>query len=836
MAKTTRMAKTTTTTRTEAEMASSPNSSPRVVRRRPGSRTFESLDQVLARHISDEEELPAPAAAAAPVLPPGAPPMSRLSQKIEIQGEEAVPSDDPPHRRPHATMSGQVEEADDAPAPPADWDGQFRTLEDLLWRFPIGDGSRQYYLHVTRVKPTLFDGKQIHGVLRPTYDRISHGDFVEIYGGGIYNLMVYGPPARRNLLNHATSTGAPRPRPMLKSPVTYTVPWDIDAGGYPPNVDAAWVHDEFGETGEMLNTRSFQRPPGSADAAIHRTNLEHKERRELRDQERREREREQRKLEANGAISAIREAHQESVQVLREQLQEKEQRPRGGDGSLSGLAEVMSAIRPTEELAKTREQHASDLKEQERRHREDLASLRAEHERERSAWQVERQGFETKLASFEERLERRERDAVERGERLAKEAREDAHRRVRDADEVAQRRVTAAEETSRREIESLRGEHLRQLEHQKSVFEMRLGDAERERTRAIEARDIAHRATETALRSTAETAHALTTNEIDRLKTEILDLKRQLAEKEDLPGQVERFAATASVLGFAKSEGEGEAEKPDRWQMLAAIGQQLAASLPDLAAKIAEAASARRAPQQQQLHPGQPPQMRQLPHGPPPMPPPRRPLPFATEDATMGSMPPAFVPPPHQVAAPPPPPAPPVHQVAPQMPMAAPAHFDERFQHEPRHAEPPPARLSAPPPMAPPETVGGGVELPRAPVAPRKKRRPEGERTPRPAPVAAVPQAPPPAPLLTDEQILARRKDLEQAYNTGQTPEQVGQLIALSSGSALPAIVQSVHPQRIMDVILRSEGGELSPLVRVSGQRWLGEIHAVLQRVLAQQS
>ncbi len=96
--------------------------------------------------------------------------------------------------------------------------------------------------------------------------------------------------------------------------------------------------------------------------------------------------------------------------------------------------------------------------------------------------------------------------------------------------------------------------------------------------------------------------------------------------------------------------------------------------------------------------------------------------------------------------------------------------------------------------------------------------------------------APGPEPMLSDEQILARRRDLEQAYNTGQTPEQVGQLIALSSGAALPVIVRSVRPQRIMDVILSSEGGELSPLVRVSGQRWLAEIHAVLQRELAKQS
>lgn len=825
---------------------------PRVVRRRPGQKTFESLDEVAARHAAlppPQDEGPAPA----PVEPAASapPPISRLASKVELEGQEAVPSDDPPHRRSHPTMDGGVEAIEDAPVAPDDWDGEFRTLEDLLWRFPIGDGTGQYYLHVQRVKPTMLDGKPIAGVLRPCYDRISQVDFVELYGGGIYHLMVYGPPKRRNLLNHATTSGAPQPRPMLKRPVIYTVPWDADAGGYPPNVDAAWMHDP-GDIRYMLNQgaqRPFNRAPGSADAAILRSELEHAEKREIRQSARREEERREKQRETLGAIDAVRAAHEGTVEVLREQLKDRSARQPPPANPLDGLGEVLQVLKPTEDLARIRELHANDLKAQEQRHRDEIAALRAEHERERNSWTVEKQGFDLKQQTLEERLDRRERDLMERSERVAKEARDDASKRVRDAEEAADRRVRTVEESARREIEALRAELERQLSHQKGLFEMRLADAERERARAIEARDLAHRATESALTSTATTEKAMLQStlsnekailqaEIERYKADNAKLQKLLDEKEDLPGQVERFGQMAETLGYAKASEGGEEPKPDKWAMVTAIAQQVAQNLPDMIRGITEAASQRRQGPAPQVAPAvQPRQLAPQPQQRPVAP--RRPVAFATEEAGMGSMPPAYSPTPHQVSAPPPQPMPqpapmphiPVH--VPMQPMAQPLGFGDQPPPQPTY---PPAPLPqpgmAPPPVAaPPESLGSGVDLPRAPERPARKKKAAA------AAAAQPPMAPlPDGPVLSDDAILSKRKELEQAYNTGTTPEQVAELIALTAGGDLAIIVRSVHPARVMRIVQGTEDGMHSPLVRKSGQMWLTEIHAHLSRKLREQT
>lgn len=231
----------------------------------PAPRT---IDEVVARHT--EPEVPSVEQVA-------------RETKLYTVGADPLP---PPEDNPHLN-DGVVASSDAAPdlvgvqAP--------KNLADLMSMVPtIGDG--QYYIEVVRRAPQHYGGSICKGTQRPIREYMTDKDFVSVYGGGDYTLTLYGPPPRGGTIDARTG----RPRNKALSP---QVKLEISPSIYPPNVQAAVLHDDDDEAhAEGEDTmRYYQpgftsgmppRPPTTADARLLEVQLTHEEKMQDREEAR----------------------------------------------------------------------------------------------------------------------------------------------------------------------------------------------------------------------------------------------------------------------------------------------------------------------------------------------------------------------------------------------------------------------------------------------------------------------------------------------------------------------------------------------------------------------
>ena len=185
-------------------------------------------------------------------------------------------------------------------------DNALRTLDDIMAAFPIGNG--QYYVHVNRQAPATFHGFTTRGILRKLKEPATLEAFIEQYGGGVYNLIVYGPPKRGGIPDD--HTGQFRPKALTK-PIRIVIPWHID-GGHPPNPDAAYEEEAEDSDMTMRETSRDRLPYGlnsrgvtPATANVVKHQLDHEE--TMDDRERRERRerREELRRDEQSALSIV---------------------------------------------------------------------------------------------------------------------------------------------------------------------------------------------------------------------------------------------------------------------------------------------------------------------------------------------------------------------------------------------------------------------------------------------------------------------------------------------------------------------------------------------------
>lgn len=110
-------------------------------------------------------------------------------------------------------------------------------LEDLVRRFPIGDG--RHWILVLRRAPKSWGGYRCLGAQKSIDAPMTTEQFVQTYGGGEYGLTVFGA-------QKSTRGGEPHRKSVFRDPLTeevrFVVPYEPPFGA-PPNPEAC-IHFE----------------------------------------------------------------------------------------------------------------------------------------------------------------------------------------------------------------------------------------------------------------------------------------------------------------------------------------------------------------------------------------------------------------------------------------------------------------------------------------------------------------------------------------------------------------------------------------------------------------
>lgn len=748
----------------------------------------------------------------APVMPGGT--------RIYSPGDEVPPEVDDPSYRDGPTI-GEIRLTDAArssgslaPEPRRaevedSSDDRLRTLEDIYARFPI-DETGQYYVHIERKAPHVYHGVSTRGVLRRMTQPLGFEEFVEVYGGGDYMLIVYGPPLRGRVIDE--STGLPRAK-ALTEPIRFVIPWH-EQGGYPPNLEAALQEDDAmlqsrmpRNIEEMVMTRGVRSP---ADAKIFEHHVmanERKDQRERQDQQHAE----QRQAMADATtVSVLQQAWDRDREALTSQINElkrdiRESKRGGGDiESVTRLVEATGKGRATsEEISQLKDQHGREIERLVLTNKQDMVNLEARASQERAADKHEREAMsnrcEARIKVVEELQQRRQTELEERFDR----------ERARSAEErtALENRLTAEH---RRELESTRNEYERRLSSQKEQYELRISDERRQAERDLTMRKELTAAEIKSESSSQQVKLDAANRDIKRKDEEIAKLRSDLDKRPNLSKMIEDAEGTAELLGYVKPDAnEGSSEKKDWKGQLLEISTEAFKNMPQIIESASKAIGARRAPAAPppQAYPEMGMGMQQLP--------PRAPV-------TM---------------------APPLQSFQSELSgVEAPAPPGEMFQgySYPSVAPPPmPQQRPAPPPM--PQIAQPPVP-PQAmvPASAMQYAQPANQQQPALPSPSVAPQAQasvaPPAPQQVGDvaqgQILAALPQLEAAFNADMPPSNLAAEILRQVGPLQARIILDLVSPDVVAQVLASRGITTSPFVRRNGQKYLGMTQAHLIELL----
>ena len=479
------------------EKVTLPSGQELVKRRKKGPAPAEirSIDDIARKYVSTTSTAPEPSpeperyhtphAAVPPDIDDPADRAHPTITEIELT-EDAFEVGTPPPTA--ATAPERVEPVRDFTSP----EDKPRTLDDIMARFPF-DGSGQYYIYVERKFPAQHEGISCNGRQKNITERMSFEEFCVEYGGGDYQLIVYGPPVRGGLRDPKTGNVIPK---SLTKAIRFYVPHSRP-GAMDPNLHSAYqiapaedddrprtFHSASDVTQSLLNRRANSLP----DARIVEAHLQHEREMDNRNRQDVKEDRERRRQDDTSALGAVQQAAERSHDLLREQLEKANARiaelstDRRSGGDMGELAKVLEAVKgpdtSREEITRLRQGYE-----------EQLRNLRETH--------AER------LKDVDERTRRDRDDAVTRGTRMMEEAvarltreKDDAQQRAladvtradqrysdlerrlvheRDQErELAKREAERGEQNHRRELESIAKEHARTLSDLKEGYESRI--------------------------------------------------------------------------------------------------------------------------------------------------------------------------------------------------------------------------------------------------------------------------------------------------------------------------------------------------------------------------
>lgn len=723
-------------------------------------------------------------------------------------GDEVWAPEEDPLRRDKPTV-GEIQLLRD------DSDEELTTFEDLMREYGRSIEIGQAYIAVHRKSPSVFDHVRIKGVQRAIRQQMTLEDFKDIYGGGEYELVVYGP-SKRGGHKYDPWTGAIIMRKLTK-PIALTIP-----AIYPPSLEAALEQDEYDDGEIMENLRGAGRLPlhstrrfgrTTADAKIHEAELTHEERQERRQEEReekRKREAEEKRREeerrTEGLVQELTRAHERQVQMLEQQMENmrqefREQRaqmqqdlenrkPGKTEGEIvaSSISQIVPAMLQNSSISsdQAKQIEIAAQKDKERlieRHKEEVDRHATNHQRELDRM---RQDLADDRRSLEDRLN---------------EARKNADERVREMRTEADARV--------REVEKRAADQIGEVRQQ---CELRITDMQRQHDSRVKDIDRGHQTEIRQLKESHDTRmesmKSLHSSELSQKDAELSRIRDELVtvrEKANRPlsEQLEEYSETAAALGYTKSDGSDE---PKDWK------QMLADSVPSIVEAIPRAIDAvqvtlreRQASNQQQQAHGVPQRA---------LPPPvqgrqgsiaSQRLAFATEDgpeidfgAEMDEAPPPVYP-----------------GQAPPGPSRRPVALDGTGRpRQTGETEP------LPPPPPEPEPV------PPPPQGQMVRANPEPQPRPQAQPAAQRPQV-----QISDEQIVEQSKMFEGAFDQGASPEHFVDAAIQQHGTQIVGhVIRAMTPERIVDALEQADPA--SGLLSRDGKAFLRQVWAVAgQRV-----
>lgn len=774
-----------------------------------------------------------------------------LERTEEIYGADAAvpPEEDDPGKRDRPTVSEVVltpeafpegeelpehvaaaEQAEEELLPPDLSDNKYRGLEDLnaMFRF---DGSGQYFIAVTRIQPKIHAGVACYGRQQNIKEMLSYMDFAERYGGGTYELIAYGPPARGKMID---ANGRPIPKALTR-PIRLTIPWQ-GAGGYEPNPMSAIEEDDaeapdmrrgpFDKAIDLPEALLGRRGNTLAEANMYARHMEHQETMDDRRRQDAKEARERRQQEEQTLVGVVAQTKDQTIEMLREELNEIKREHKNGHNKngtdMAGLAQVLSSVRgpgaSAEELERTRQTYEQQIRDLRETHAQRITDSEERSRR-------EREDLTSRLSREKDDAIRRADTEVERANaRLGELERRLTHERDQER-ESARREAERVQTAHDRHLEALAREHQRDIDTIKAQYDARIGALQDRMASEARLLQQVHENVKQVEKTTVEAQLRGTESELRRAEAEIIRLKADLDKKGNLPKLLEEQDKVAAALGYIKeSDAPSGGEEADTKTMLLRGAVALAQNLPEIIKQAGTSIALARGGQG-----GPPPQQRMLPPpGFPPMmmpPPPQRP-PVTQAGPVQGYLP--------DEAGLQPPPLPPAYQV-PQTAMV-PAIASMPAPPSPLPPlERPPSLVAEPPPTAPPPAM--------QPTTPPSAGMAEG----RPSMPAPRPSAPPPRPgmpppvaataeaagiPISDADIVKFAPDLEAVFGRavkGQTVEELAAL-AVSINPGITLVAPSLTPERI-STALRANGLHTSPLIRRDGQRFLRDFRDAVLRV-----
>lgn len=730
------------------------------------------IAEIAKRHAPppEPEQPPEPAE---PEVEPG--------DRVYAADPEVPPGEADPYLRAGVTV-GRITELE---APPADIlgterDRHPRTLMDLYSRWPVGDG--EHYVRVERTQPKQWQQIPCAGYLGDLREPISEKKFQQCFGGREYELTLYGPDPKGRT-DH--TTGLPRVK-ALTNPIKLIVPL------LPPNLavlPAMLTNEEAKQESQMTQpwnpfapaAMPSGPPTTSADAQVHKSNVDlvtnvlkmtQEENRELR---------KARESDGNGSskhlldwqkevLEGVRKDAESRERMLREELAESRRIAEKKEEEIEKIRlQIQQATGRTDgtalELVKTLGTNGVEREAQRAEfYRQQLEQVRAAHQdlirtmEERQKSEINRadsrlkeaDDYYKKLLDEERRKgEEREKHLKEELERIRRDERDAAEARVRETKERYEERLRDQEKSFEREIRTVKENWDTKLSTTVSTKDFELASL---RDRLEEAKEEAHEA---------------------RAKAE---------ESNDPIVVMEKAKKNAEALGYQKSE---DAPKTPWERFAATAGTGLGQALQNIDQWLPQAAAAlsggRNAPQQAQ--------MQGLASAPTP---PQLAAAAAAARATQARRPRAVA---WASAG-----QPPIPAETSAQPMG--------FQPEP----PPPQE----PPQAPPQAA-----------AP-------------PPPPGVPPQAGPPpgqiqvenklGQVFGDEAVMTFLGQMEMAINMGMEPTDFAQRFIAGYRDAAVRMIQLYKPTDVTGFVKTLPGADMSAILRRDGTKFVTGLWSAIEK------
>jgi len=800
-----------------------------------------SIDDVAKKHLSREvvevaEQHPEFMQAMAEAEGTALPSPQDLAGRIELfaEGDGAVPHPEPDVQKRVGMTVSPVIATEDAPPDFVSAASPPQTLVDLFSRFPGLDGVNQY-IYVERKDPKLFSGRKVAGVMRPITGPLSFADWQQIYGGGTYKLIVYGPPPRGGVMD---ADGRVRPK-ALTEPLMVTFP------GIPSSEGEVYDDEaDMTQSTQGYITGGRRGPASMADASVAKieteaqlTREERQENKEKAQRDREEQQRKEREREQNSIAKQLAEMGQAQAEAQadfrREVLELQRQHQQDMAAQRKEYEEKLAAKKPERDQLETALLLSKNLHGDNQGSAEALTALRAEHARE-----IDRLSRQSK--EDHDRAEQRVKDERDRSDKLVKEAESRADARIkeseartaqleRDLRDRTDREVQRAKEEADRRVNDLQHQHATTTAAEARSHEVAMAAEIRNHERDMSSLKAQHQMATESLKASYEMQLSVARGEVKRTAADVERYKQDAEENKDVVGRITQVKETAVALGMVDASEAIGAEPETIGQMLMKMGGGLLQNLPGVIESVSAMVKQRSAAEVQAARlQGRQDMIEQAGAGlgAPALPPahrrraidggggfvPRHMSEVGSAPINHGGDPFVVAPQPQYVQ-----PFTPAHPAPAPAPMQQPPR--PVMQPEPQYHEPAPqVHQLAQAPSLPPTSPPAQSAPPPPPAAP-------------PAP-ASIPPGVDAAVLKEDQEILQAESMLRPPYE-GQVP-----VPALADGimqqwgpEVVANLVGTIDAERVVLAIQRS-GDPNSPFLRRDGKKYLRALFDELKKKL----